>query len=449
MGIIRNLLLRLADGAPRVNEQTASQDANVSVGFGINYLSDPLPVSYDTYRTMRKDPTIALARAMAIAPIVAGEWMVEADDEIDEERVKFIQDQFLGIREPFIDSSLHGGIDFGWQPFEKIFEEKDGKIILKKLKPLYHDITTILVDQKTGAFQGFQQRSEDLPLANSLLISFRVEGTKWHGQSLLENIRTTYNQWTTASETAERYDAKLAGCQPVIKYPTSEEYVDDTKTPNKTLAKQILQGLEAGSGITIPRSRVKYVGATNEAKEDAWDVSLLTDSTTRQPGFRDRLDYLDKLKARGLQWPERSLLEGMFGTKAEAGIHQDLALTNADLIHRHVTRLLNWHCVDQILALNYGEDARGTVRLVAAPLVNIKLVFFREVLKKLLEKDAALMELYQMLDIDGLLDMLGLPKSEEVVQDDVDEGGSPSEPGIDVNDPLGVTAASIYRESWK
>jgi hypothetical protein len=446
MGWLRRAL-RLAGDAPRLTEQTGGQDSSVAVGWGTTYLLNPLPVAYSTYRTMRKDPTIVLARAMAVAPIVAGEWMVEADDEVDEDRVKFVQDQFLGIREPFIETAMLAGIDFGWQAFEKVYAEQDGQIVLKKLKPLYPDITTILVDQATGAFAGFRQRSEDLPLANSLLISFRVEGTQWHGQSLLENVRATYNEWTAANEGAGRYDTKLAGCQPVIKYPPADEYVDNTKTPNQTIAKEVLQGLEAGSGITLPRSRTKYAGGPNEPKEDAWDISLLADSTTRQPGFRDRLDYLDKLKARGLQWPERAILEGMFGTKAEAGAHQDLALTNADLLHRHVTRLLNWHCVDQLLALNYGEEARGTVRLAAAPLVNVKMEFLREVLRAMLAKDAVLAELVTMLDVDGILDMLGLPKSEEVVQDD--EAPEPAQPGMDIEDPLGATVGQAYGDNGR
>ena len=109
--------IALAAGVKVGIEQTGAQDGNVSIGVGTVVQSNPLPKSYNTYRTMRKDPTIALARALVIAPVVAGEWRIEADDEVDDERIKFIQDQFLGIREPFIEAALFAGIDFGWQGF--------------------------------------------------------------------------------------------------------------------------------------------------------------------------------------------------------------------------------------------------------------------------------------------------------------------------------------------
>ena len=321
---------------------------------------------------------------------------------------------------------------------------RDGKIILRKLKPLYHDITTILVDAKTGAFAGFEQPTGILPVGNSLLISFRVEGTKWYGVSLLENIRSTYTQWNDANDSAARYDKRLAGVQPIVKYPPAEEYIDDTKTPNKTIAENVLKGLESGSGITMPRSRSKFSGAQGEPVQDAWDISLLADSTTRQPGFRDRLDYLDKLKVRGLEWPERAILEGMFGTKAEAGVHQGLALTRADLVHRHITRLLNWHCVDQILALNYGEEARGTIRLVASPLVDSKLEFLRNVFTEYLKNPNGFADLSEKINKDGLMDALGIPKSEEVV-DDADDSSELPQRGEDLNDPLAASMGGVYR----
>ena len=447
MGFLRRAL-RLSEPKPKLGEQTGSQETSygLGVGYGIQQLTNPLPVGYSTYRTMRKHPTLALARALGIAAIVAGEWRVESDDDADEDRVKFIQDMFLPIREPFLAAALYGGCDFGWQPFEKVFAEHEGRIILKKLKPLCHDLTTILVDAATGAFKGFQQRSmDDLPLANCLLVSFRVEGTQWHGEALLENARVAYNQWVEAAAGAERYDKKLAGVQPVVKHPPGTSSVDGVEKSNAEAAADLLNGLQAGSGVTI--AKVPLYGVSPDQFVEAWEFQLLSDPTTRQPGFRDRLDYLDKQMVRALLWPERAITEGIFGTKAEAGAHQGLAMVNADLLHRDVTRILNWHCVDQILALNFGEEARGTVRLEAAPLVNAQLEFIRQLYVELVKSPAGV-ELVDKVDMDGVMDMLGVPKSEEIVDEDESEIGArkgPSEPGMDVNNPLAVSVKDVYR----
>lgn len=436
-------LLRLSDANVTTGEQTRAQQVVVSYGAGAQDLTNPLPQSYDTYRAMRKDPTIALARALTIAPVVAGEWVVEADDEVDEERIKFIRDRFLPMREPILQQTLLGGIDFGWQPFEKVFKQQDGRIVLKKLKPLLQDITTILVDRQTGAFAGFRQELNTLPLANCLLISFRVEGTQWHGAGLLENIRATYNKYIEADAGAARYDKKLAGASLVIYCPAQEEYEDDTKRPNTELGTEMGQALQSSGVVVVPRVQVKFADQMTNPPE-GWQFEVLQDNSSRQPGFRDRLDYLDKLKARGLEWPERAILEGMFGTKAEAGAHQALALTNADLTHRYITRFINWHCVDQVLALNYGEQARGTVRLVAAPLVDAKLDFLRALYTEIVKHPQGFMEEYDSIDSDGLKDTLGIPKTEEVDRGDEDQR-EPAQPGIDVNDPLAGSVRTLYR----
>jgi hypothetical protein len=62
---------------------------------------------------MRHDPTIALARALAVAPVVAGKWTVQADADVPQEVRGWIDKQFLTVREPFLETILkHGYVDF-------------------------------------------------------------------------------------------------------------------------------------------------------------------------------------------------------------------------------------------------------------------------------------------------------------------------------------------------
>jgi len=48
-------------------------------------------------------------------------------------------------------------------------------------------------------------------------------------------------------------------------------------------------------------------------------------TNTSQGSFIDRQKYLDALKMRAFGLPERSILEGSHGTKAEADVHADIA----------------------------------------------------------------------------------------------------------------------------
>ncbi len=81
-----------------------------------------LAAGYETYRRMRRDPTIALARALAVAPVVAGEWTVQSDADVPQEVRGWIDKQFLTVREPLLETTLkHGYVDFGHQGFELIW----------------------------------------------------------------------------------------------------------------------------------------------------------------------------------------------------------------------------------------------------------------------------------------------------------------------------------------
>jgi len=409
-----------------------------------------LPASFDTYRKMRKHPTIALARALSIAPIVAAEWSVEVDEELpdgidSDVVVAFLQEQFVTIRELLVETALLGGIDFGHQAFEKVFAVEGGRIVLRKLKPLLQDITEILVTE-TGAFNGLKQKTLTLPVENCLLIPFRVEGTDWYGGPLLENARERWNDWEDANKGAARYDRKVAGAHWVVRYPVGQSRdAHGSMRDNSELAQEILQTLEASGSIALADEVQAFVESMGGAKSQ-WQIDLLQDSGGRQPTFVDRLRYLDSLMARAMLIPERSVLEGQYGTKAEAGEQIDLALTEADLTHRHVTRLVNWHAVDQVLALNWGDGMRGKARLVAAPIRDAKLQFVREVYAAFLANPNGFLEESGQIDTDAIKDLLGVPKAAEVAQAGEAREGPASE-GVDDRDPLAETIRRVYSDA--
>jgi len=445
--------LPTTDAPPLPGEKTGAQ---VIATAGSLFGQTPLPASYETYRRMRKHPTIALARALSIAPIVAAEWSIEVrDDDVPDEWRDFIEEQLFPIREPLMQDALEGGTDFGHQPWEKIFAPTDdGLIGLRKLKPLLHDITEILVDKGSGAFEGFKQKDVTLPLENSLLIPFRVEGTAWHGEPLLENARNAWNDWHASNDGARKYDEKVAGSHFVVHYPpgTSEDQ-SGSVYPNHELAKRMLDSLEASGSIAIPADVAAHAERLADA-EPAWDVSILADGSARQYSFGARLDYLDAQMARAMLIPERSVLQGQHGTQAEAGEHIDLALTHADLTHRHVTRLTNWHVVDQLLAINHGPAARGAVFLVAAPIRDAKLTFLREVYTAFLANPSGFLEEFGLIDTEALKALLGIPIATDVeiqtaleAKDAFENGPMTPVEGVEANSPKAVTAREIFRDN--
>ena len=432
--------LPITDKPPAMGEKTHAQ---VIATAGSLFGRSPLPASFETYRRMRKHPTIALARALSIAPIVAADWSIEKrDDDVPDEWVDFIKEQLFPIREPLVQGAMEGGTDFGNQAWEKVFAPTDdGLIGLHKLKPLLHDITEILIDKQTGAFEGFKQKDVTVPLENSLLIPFRVEGTAWHGHPLLENARNAWNDWHASNDGARKYDEKVAGSHFVVHYPPGEsEDQLGNSFANHILAKRMLDSLEASGSIAIPSDIAAHTKDLADV-QPAWRIEILSDSGARQGSFGERLDYLDAQMARAMLIPERSVLQGQHGTQAEAGEHIDLALTHADLEHRHITRLVNWHLVDQLLSINHGPDARGAVYLVAAPIRDAKLAFLREVYTAFLGNPSGFLEESGLVDTEALKVALGIPVATETDEERIE----PPVEGVDANDPRASTVRELFR----
>jgi len=374
---------------------------------------------------------------------LAAEWSIEAGEDAPDGAQDFIADQFLEARQPLLrDALLFGYIDYGFQSFEKVFEETDdGRIGIRKFKPLLPDITHLRVDQATGAFDGVRQGEVILPVEHTLLYSFAIEGTNWGGVPLLENVRKTWIEWEQANAGAVKYDRKVAGSHLVVHYPPGQSTdVEGAKIDNVVIAQRIMDSLEAAGSVAIPKPEA--VASDLNCENAGWDISMLQDSGGRQPTFIDRLRYLDSLILRGLILPERIALEGQHGTLAEAGEHADLAMTNAELVHEQVTRITNWHAVDQLLAINWGDAARGTVKLIPSPIQDSKRLFLSAVYKAVLANPSGFLEEFGEMDTSSLRHSLGVPSLEE---GDDRRSDPMAIDGVDPNDPDAATARRVLQ----
>ena len=413
-----------------------------------------VPATYAVYREIRKHPTIALARQLAAAPIMAAEWSVESDDNTPAEMVELIQDLFLPKRQKYLEHVLlYGNVDFGYMPFEKVFAPRDGYMDLVKLKPLLHDITEICIGHQ-GQFIGFRQIGTELGLDNAMYVGFRVEGSYLYGVPLLENVRQIYNWWIDCNEGARRYDLKIAGAHIVVQYPVGVSKDEHgLETDNSVLAARVLHSLEAAGGVAIPRDVAQWMQQLG-TDNPGWKIDIMDHGTNQQESFINRLDYLDKLLCRGILFPERAVLEGTHGTKAEARQHFDVAMTIADLTHKKVTDEINQQVVDQVLVLNFGPSAKGMVHLEASPIVNTRREFLEDVYKAFLADPNGFAETSGMTDMDAMLDTLGIPKAKETDKAgdmlNVPEQAAPSPPikGMDTNAPVAASTRRLYRNLY-
>ena len=397
---------------------------------------------YAKYRRMRRDPTIALARDLIMAPVLVSDWKVESRDDAPEGAKDFISDQMMPIRLHLLRTAIAGGVDFGWQPYEKVFAVREGRIVLHKLKALLQDLTTIVVVEKTGAFAGLRQDRErvSLELERCLLLSMNVEGTDWYGEPLMIRAEQAYDEWLVTNDGAKRYDAKIAGSHWVVHYPIGTSTIGGQEVDNFQVAQNLLSTMEASGAIAVPRWLEDFVDDVTKDKVDAWRIELLTDSGNAKASFVDRQRYLDALKVRAFGLPERAVLEGEFGTKAEAEAHASFAITGMELRHRLICQDLNWHLVNQLLRLNWGPDAESTVYIEPVPLTDPALLWLRKLYLTILSNPESFMTELDTIDSENLKDKVGVPT---VPETDVDEAGqiADTQPGLGL---LSMVRSSLF-----
>lgn len=394
---------------------------------------------FKTYRTMMCHPTLALAHASASAPIRSAGWSVDHDDDAPEDAVRLVQDVFDPQRSHLLAQACRS-MYFGFQAFEMVWAKDGRHTVIDEFKPLLPELTKIVVSE-TGKMVGVKNREQQLAGEYSLVISHDVEADNWYGRSRLENLRRwAYGPWCASLEKLDAYQSKTAGVVTVVRYPDGDGYdAAGARLPNSKLAEVVLQNLSRAKGITVPNRLAAWgedalrAGASIEELL-AWQISFLETRAGHGAEFLSALSYYDKLLARGYLVTERSIMEGEFGTKAEAGVHSNVVASVSQSTLDDIVRQINKQSVDEVVRTNFGDAVVGKVYLRGAPIVDEARELFKGILTSMYAGAPDLLR--TDLDVDAMADRVGLPKDKERIDAGEDESGSPrDEDGspVDVN----------------
>lgn len=433
---------------PEIGEKTKKQFES-GVSSTAPFLGEILHTgTFSTYRKIRGNPTVALARMVATAPIRTASWSVEAKDEADDNMVALIQDQ-MNVLWPKLINDILTALDYGYAGFEKVWQVKDGKLVYDKIKPLLVDNTSILVDEY-GNYRGLRQGKIDLGVEKSFIYTHDGEAGDLYGRSRHENIREdAWQPWLDAAAKRKAYITKTAGVIPVIEYPEGASRDESgAEKSNFDLAKAVLEKLGKGNGVAMPNVFAKYAGDLSRAGIDinqlkAWQISFLEPKGDHTAGYTETMRHLESLMMRGWLVPERTATEGQYGTKAEAGEHAEISLTVADILLLDIIRTVNSLVVDPLLVYNWGPAAKGLVYLQRAGLGAELKQFFRDIIKAVLVNPSNIDLLFGMVDIDALLDNAEVPKAAEVIDPAKINRSQPAE--NPAGDALSRAVSKIYK----
>lgn len=374
------------------------------------------------FRLMRKDPVLNLVRNMFFAGIYSGNWIFEVAADGTPEMVDYIQRQLEPVRLTLLSKGALGCFDFGWAPFEKVIDPDPAtsEYKLMKLKPLVVDSTEVVQDEVTGALLNLKVGDVELEVEKVLVLNFDQEGSDVKGQSQLEFSEPTYDAKQALQDAASRYDTKVAGAHWLIKYPNGTTPYNGVETENSVIAKSLLKALQSSGAIAIPLGKANFQQVdTYTQAEGGWTVELITAQGVAVD-FNSRFDYYDKSLCRALGFPERSILEGQNGTKAEAEAHGDFVITLIEYRHACLLEMINWHLVNHLLRLQFGEGTDNKVVVKAAPLADSKRAMLRAIYDKILANGDGLINELDALDMPAMREALDLP----VANDGVDSTGA-------------------------
>ena len=408
--------------APPVGEETGKQrqtSANGVAGLMNPNMGamQPKPRSFKTWREMRGNPTLALARVAATAPIRTASVGVEGDPGTTAARRKIVEDVVDSLWPTFIHNAIFS-LEFGFQAFEKVWQIDENGWQIRKLKPLAPEMTKVVTSPKDGGFEGLKQGDVHLEPIQSLLVLNGWEAGSVYGRSRYENVREwAWTPWMDVANKRMQYLGKISGITPMVEYPPgSSKDATGGEQSNFKHAQAILRHLGNGNGVAMPNTLASF--AEDLARKGvslkelrAWQISFLETKGNHAAGYAEAMRYYDALMLRGWLVPERAVTEGQFGTKAEAGEHASIALSASMLTLSDFITAFNHFVVDPVLTYNAGAEFAGTVRVVTAGMSADEIAFYRKILETVFSNTANVDLLLTMLDMDAMIDAAGLPKS--------------------------------------
>lgn len=377
----------------------------------------PEPATIQTWRKMRANPTVAIARIASGAPVRANQWSYEADDGISPDAVAVVQRSIDRLRVSIVKHALTA-LDYGFAAFETTWQVDSGSLVPWSLRPLLPDTTEAIVDE-CGQVVGAEHQAIPITAANLLWFSYDGEADAPYGRSRHENIRSVWSAWTDTLARLGKYTTKTSGVIPMIQYPEGKSRdATGSEVDNFELAKKVLSNLSLGAGVAMPNTLVQWAAEAVNRGVDitqlrAWIITFLESRAGHGDEYLAALQHFERLMLRGWLVPERSVTEGQHGTNAEAETHGDFAIAAASHVLEDIIACVQTQLVDRMLRLNYGPGHEGTIRVKAAELDVGLRDWLRGLISSAVTGPLGPDLLGRVVAIDQLLDLTGAPRRED------------------------------------
>lgn len=308
------------------------------------------------YEEMRnQDATVAAVLKAIKLPILQAEWQVEsgdAQDETQNEIADFVRrnlEKLEGGFTQFLRESM-GYLDFGFYYFEKVYQVKDGMIVIKKLAPRLpsaHSLWRTSDPEVPGVTQFLPTVPEgkkdfkinpEIPMSKLVLFTNNKEGDNWEGVSVL---RTAYKHWYMKDALYRIATIKLERGAGILKIT-----LPDGATPtDRTNARELGENFKVNEQayIVVP------------GKE--WNVELMTAGIADQSGASaETINHHNREITLNILAQFLDLGSGSTGSYALSKDQTDFFGLSLRAIADYMAGVLNDQLIKELVDLNFGEQ---------------------------------------------------------------------------------------------
>lgn len=419
--------------------------------------------TYATYRWMWQHPIIRYAESVATSIIEASTWEYEKvkttrRPDAPDEWLNLVTEVFDALRASLIRDFYIEGRRMAWAPGEIIWKNEDDLLKIERVKPLVQDISELLQDKFGNIVGGVNYANPDQNSTGEIRLAAPFKFFYYahlptagnpYGESWLEGCRATaWKDWMKCAQQIDKLANKITGVVTVI---TSPAGTFPGAEPGKTVtyqanAEKVIKALANGAaGVWMPS-----IGITPDARGNVDAIKLMAELAGKSLTNIQVLDFgqqsaaiepiLERMKHNeelmfnaGLR-SARTGLEAEHGTKAEAGVHTDTGTVNAETDDERFARWCQV-LVDALLVANFGQRAKGRVRIKPPSLVDRKSSVLRAFLLAIGNSTEVQRELAATADVTRILRVLDVPLlpgkkyDPEAVQKDVEAGRKKPDPG--------------------
>lgn len=393
-------------------ENSTGQQVIGALPHGSWILGSPVPnrLPWQKVEGMRRNETIAYIMTLMAISGAQSEWTVEADENVPWEAINLVKKFIDECKAEVWDSAIDGFFCFGWSPYELIFdilvnEKGEERYCVRRLKPLLQETTLIGMDANHGfiGLQSMYPKPVMLPPVKSLVLTHERRGDNLFGRPIFSKAETAFDMTEQCRANLRAFDSKRKGPRYILHYPFGRTANRD----NADIATDMVANLERYNIVALGH-RPNTMASQMAATQSDWSIEQFPMESVSGE-FVNQFMYYDKLLCRAFGIPERAVLEGMYGTKADAANGTDYAVMRIEYLVNLVVGQLNRYVVDRMLGLNY-HGLKGKVRIEAGPIDKRTTERAYTLVYELLGRPWGEEKLSGMIDVENIMEQSGIPR---------------------------------------